>query len=283
MPRLPVRDAPGDWRRQAYILTLNPVNNPRTERPLPHDTLGPAPADEATSSSAGMSQSGMSQSGMSASRRALLADLRSRSQPATLAVLSTATGLHVNTVREHLAALVSAGLAVRSTSAPDGRGRPAATYAASIEDHALVRAEYAGLAAALASTIRRTSSTPSHDATVAGAEWGQELARTSSRTPEDDADPRTHVVTLLTQLGFAPEPGGQPSTTLLTRCPLLSTAQAYPDVVCAVHLGIVQGVLDVHGAGDATAELFPFSDPGACRLELSVTSPGGARPPARRP
>ena len=211
----------------------------------------------------------MSTSAMSTSRRALLATLRSQPQPTTLVALGVATGLHVNTVREHLAALVDAGLAVRGSGVPDGRGRPAATYAATGAEHALVRSEYTGLAAALASTIRRTSSTPDRDAAVAGAEWGRDLAHSSPPAPERDADPRRHVVTLLAQLGFAPQPGGQPSTTLLTRCPLLTTAQAYPDVVCAVHLGIVQGVLDADGADDVSAELFPFSDPGACRLELS--------------
>ncbi|RYV53057.1 winged helix-turn-helix transcriptional regulator [Pengzhenrongella frigida] len=214
---------------------------------------------------------------LSTSRRALLATLRSQPGPVTLTALGAATGLHVNTVREHLAALTDAGLVTRGRAAPHGRGRPAATYTASTDpatgsEPAPVSAEYAGLAAALASTIHRTSSSPSHDATVAGTEWGRELARNRpGPPPADDVDPRGRVVQLLADLGFAPRPADGPPAVLLTRCPLLETAHAYPDVVCAVHLGIVRGALGEFGADPAGAELHPFSDPGACRLDLART------------
>jgi len=209
---------------------------------------------------------------MSASRRALLATLRSQPEPATLATLSAATGLHVNTVREHLAALTGAGEVARGHAAPNGRGRPASTYTAAGPAQGPAGAEYAGLAAALASTIHRTSSSPSQDATVAGIEWGRELARTGpGPCPPDDVDPRDRVVGLLARLGFAPKAVAGSPTVLLTQCPLLDAARAYPEVVCAVHLGIVRGALGAYGADPERAELYPFSEPGACRLDLART------------
>ncbi|MCG2800454.1 MAG: helix-turn-helix domain-containing protein [Cellulomonas sp.] len=208
--------------------------------------------------------------------RAILAALRSQPAPFTLATLVTATGLHVNTVREHLAALTDAGLVTRGRTAPQGRGRPASTYAAlsssatSEPGPSPVSAEYAGLAAALASTIHRTSSSPGRDAADAGTEWGRELARTRpSPHPADDVDPRGQVVHLLADLGFAPQPVEDSPAVLLTRCPLLETARRYPEVVCAVHLGLVRGALGEFGADPEGAELYPFSDPGACRLDLA--------------
>ena len=237
-------------------------------RPLTHgDTdLGPRPATVVTAAAAPPS--------LSRSRRTLLAALRAEPEPVTLTALSTTSGLHVNTVREHLAALTDAGLVVRGRAATSGPGRPAATYAAAEPELGPVSPEYAGLAAALASTIHRTSSTPSQDATVAGIEWGRELARTGP-APHPAADPRDRVVQLLAQLGFAPQPAPDGTAVLLTRCPLLDTARAYPDVVCAVHLGIVRGALGEYGADDTGTDLHPFSEPGACRLNLprSATSP----------
>ena len=205
---------------------------------------------------------------MSTSRRTLLTTLRAEHRPVTLAALSATTGLHVNTVREHLAALTEAGLVERGRAAPGGRGRPAATYTAPGPDPGPGNAEYAGLATALASTIRRTSTSPSRDATLAGVEWGHELARTAPVHHPAGAGPRTRVVHLLSHLGFAPQPAATEPTVLLTRCPLLEAARTSPDVVCAVHLGIVRGALDEYGGDDTGTALHPFSDPGACRLTL---------------
>lgn len=208
--------------------------------------------------------------------RTILATLRAQPAPVTLATLVTTTGLHTNTVREHLTALTDAGVVTRGRTAPQGRGRPAATYAAlsnsatSEPDVGPVSAEYSGLAAALASTIHRTSNAPGRDAASAGTEWGHELARTRPGPhPADDVDPRGRVVHLLADLGFAPRPVDDTRAVLLTRCPLLETARMYPDVVCAVHLGLVRGALGEYGADPEGAELHPFSDPGACRLDLA--------------
>jgi predicted ArsR family transcriptional regulator len=182
-------------------------------------------------------------------------------------------------VREHLAALTGAGLVTRRRAAPKGRGRPAWLYAAPEPEPGPDGAEYAGLAAALASTIHRTSRSPRRDATVAGTAWGRELADTRSgpRSGDDGdprdrvVDPRDRVVGLLADLGFAPQAAVGSPAVLLTRCPLLETARTFPDVVCAVHLGIVRGALDAYGADPEAAALHPFSDPGACRLDLART------------
>lgn len=222
--------------------------------------LGPRPTTEAAPAPPALSKP----------RAALLTTLRAASHPMTLTALGTMTGLHVNTVREHLAALTSAGLVERGLAAPVGRGRPSATYTAAAPVPTHRGAEHAGLARALAATIHRTSSAPSEDAAAAGAEWGRDLARDDPAAgPSDVADPRGRAVRLLDRLGFAPRPEADGGSVLLTRCPLLETAQAYPGVVCAVHLGIVRGALEEYGAQDVGAELHPFSDPGACRLVLT--------------
>ena len=206
---------------------------------------------------------------LSTSRASLLETLRGQPEPTTLAALVDATGLHANTLREHLEALVKHGLVRRHRAEPSGRGRPAWLYEATEDDEGVGRSEYAGLAATLASAIHRTSDSPREDAIAAGTEWGHELAHgAGTPTTADEKAARRQVVELLGEIGFAPEPDNDSSVVRLTRCPLLEAAHQYPDVVCGVHLGIVRGALEEYGADPAGTDLFPFSEPGACRLEL---------------
>ena len=206
---------------------------------------------------------------LSASRAAVLDALRAATEPISLARLGESTGLHANTLREHLEALVARGLATRARSAPAGRGRPAWLYEATDPDIGVAGSEYAGLAATLAAHIHRTSSDPRADAVGAGHAWGRELARKAGR-PEASGSvaARRKVVELLDEVGFAHETDDRATTAHLTRCPLLETAKEYPDVVCGVHLGIVRGALEEYGADGERTDLQPFAEPGACRLEL---------------
>jgi predicted ArsR family transcriptional regulator len=183
-----------------------------------------------------------------------------------LVALADRTGLHANTLREHLEALEADGLVSRERATPTGRGRPAWLYQALEPPE---RSEYAGLAATLAAAIHRTSRTPRADAIAAGQDWGRELARGTGR-PRSSGQPaaRRQVVAMLQDIGFAPVADARSTTALLTRCPLLEAAHRYPDVVCGVHLGIVRGALDEYGADAERSDLHPFSDPHGCRLDL---------------
>jgi predicted ArsR family transcriptional regulator len=76
---------------------------------------------------------------------------------------------------------------------------------------------------------------------------------------------------MLDELGFAPRPDARAGVVKLGRCPLLEAAHAHPEVVCGVHLGVVRGALAELGNDPARTErteLQPFSEPGACRLDL---------------
>lgn len=231
---------------------LSGVNNPGDSR------LGPLPAPRTAR-----------RPPLPASRAAVLAALRAATEPIALATLIPATGLHVNTLREHLAALEDAELVRRRRAPPSGRGRPAWLYEAigGPQEQEQGAAPYAGLATALASAISRTSDSPRQDAIRAGTEWGHELARNQPLSPAAP-DPRRQVTTLLAGIGFGPEAAAEQSLRL-TRCPLLDAARQYPDVVCGVHLGIVRGALEEYGTDPTGVDLFPFSEPGACRLLLA--------------
>jgi predicted ArsR family transcriptional regulator len=195
--------------------------------------------------------------------------------PTALPELTEATGLHANTLREHLEALVNRGLVRRERSAPSGRGRPAWLYEAVDPSVGDAGTEYAGLAAALAAHLHRTSTDPDRDAVEAGRAWGRDLAhRAGPPSAPSAAAARRKVVDILDDVGFAPRTDERATTAHLTRCPLLETAKEYPDVVCGVHLGIVRGALEEYGADSARTQLLPFAEPGACRLALLTTREG---------
>lgn len=215
---------------------------------------------------------------ISGARAAVLAALEHQPGPATLAALSQATSLHVNTLRGHLEALESQQRVRRLRAAPSGRGRPAWLYEAT-EPTGRALSDYAVLASRLAAAIHRTSVDPRAEGVTAGREWGQSLARDSVEgTSPSPAEARRRVVTLLADLGFAPEPHSRATAVRLTRCPLLDAARSHPDVVCGVHLGIVRGALQEWGAPSDHVELLPFSEPGACRLLMpAAPRPGNGR------
>ncbi len=200
----------------------------------------------------------------------VLEALRTFEHPATLAELTDVTGLHGNTVREHLASLEADGHVQRGTQSPQGRGRPAATYIASPRTDDPLTREYVGLATTLAAALRRLSRHPAADARTAGRDWGRQLAQTGgtadARTP---IQRRRSVVALLERLRFAPTASANATTVRLTRCPLLDAAHEYPDVVCTIHRGVVEGMLATWGDTTTTVELTPFAEPGACVLQLT--------------
>lgn len=206
---------------------------------------------------------------LSGQRLRVLEYVRAHS-PVRVADAAAALDLHPNTVREHLEAVAGLGLVERSTATAFGRGRPATVYRVSAADPAVAARDYAGLATALAGHLARTSAHPERDARAAGSEWGRALIEEGNQAGSDS---RRSVLEALTRLGFAPEddsdPAGGHRGIALRRCPLLDAARRYPGVVCQVHLGIVEGMLEHLGTPAAEGlGLIPFAEPGACRLFL---------------
>lgn len=183
----------------------------------------------------------------------------------SIAALARAASLHENTVRGHLEHLLEDGYLTREQEAVGGRGRPAWLWRAVVRE---ADAPYAALAGVLAETLARTSADPTADAHTAGQGWGRGLAATLPKA-SDAASARRTVVAVMRDQGFAPDDAGE--TITLRRCPLIQAAATHPDVVCAVHRGMVDGVLSEVGRDDTT-ELTPFTGPGECTLHVRATS-----------
>lgn len=212
-----------------------------------------------------------------------LTDGADRGDVGTVARVAEVVAAHPNGVRRHLDSLVEQGLVATAdpgSKGARGRGRPSVTYvvtpagrAALAATAAPISAEYLGMAAAFASDLAERSATPADQARSIGRRWGRSLAaqrpaaqRAPARRPAAQSVP-AQVVALLDGLGFSPvrRPDGDVA---LRTCPLLAAARNNPEVLCQVHLGLVQGASATYGGASDGGELLPFAEPGACVLRL---------------
>jgi predicted ArsR family transcriptional regulator len=183
------------------------------------------------------------------------------------AELARRLGLHQNTIRFHLGVLVDAGL-VRSRPAERSvPGRPRILYSLRPGGAAADRDEYRLLATILAGTVARDDD-GSAQAEHAGHSWGRYLVRRPHPLrPLTDEQATEEVVELLDQQGFAPETGD--SEIRMRRCPFHELAESQPEIVCAVHRGLITGALQELGSDLEVESLDVFVQPDLCVARLS--------------
>src|ERR1043166_5978081 len=139
------------------------------------------------------------------SRADVLDMLRAADSPLGVREVAQQMGLHPNTARFHLEALVEAGLAPRETEDRETPGRPRVGYRASAGGPA-GRRRYRLLAEMLTSLIAGTMPEPGKAAAAAGREWGAYL---TEQPPPYQKLPAGQAIGKLTgimeELGFAPQ------------------------------------------------------------------------------
>jgi predicted ArsR family transcriptional regulator len=213
------------------------------------------------------------------------------------AELGSRTGLHVTTVRFHLDALCDEGAIKRVRLNRPGPGRPRTGYLAVEEP-----LDYRILAEVLALELGQSKESRTRRAQHAGKRWAamlaahQDPAENSPKAGADDVldEAAVRATVAFTRLGFAPELVGvakrskasstdrgtaseQERTIRLHACPVRDLARSHPEVVCGVHLGLLQGMLtDTPGgtghrkaAPRLSARLTPFVEPELCVARLS--------------
>lgn len=207
-----------------------------------------------------------------ASRAAVLDVLRRSPSPLGVAAIASAVGLHTNTVRSHLDLLVDSGHVVRGVEPRSRPGRPAAVYEATAAPDD--GRNYQLLAEVLAGYLISTSARPGDAAAAAGRQWAGAGSRTTDDNPHSsipDGDGVAQVLRMLANTGFAPELTSDGRSIRLHHCPFRELAQAYPQVVCGAHLGIMQGALAELGVPVEATRLLPFVEDDLCVATLTPT------------
>lgn len=202
-------------------------------------------------------------------RQDVLDCLRDAGAPVSVADVAGHTRMHVNTARFHLDGLVGDGLAVREPEARDVPGRPRILYsstgpAAGPRSFRLLAEMLTGLVSAL------DDARPA--AIEAGRSWGRHLV--DRPAPSERVDPEeatARLIQVLADVGFRPESGPDVAgerDVLLHHCPFREVAERHTDVVCGLHLGLMQGALAELRAPVDSPSLDPFVTPQLCVAHL---------------
>lgn len=220
---------------------------------------------------------------MSERRKQILTIVHQAAEPVEVAAVARAAGVHPNTARFHLDALVADGVLDSTPRTSGGRGRPHNTYRSRPGQARGTARRYRLLAEILLSQLAGTGDDAAGAATAAGRAWGAYLAPrlAPARSASRDAA-LAQLIGMLDDLDFAPEPvhiepHGPPSRTdgadvvdsiRLRHCPFLELADPHRDLVCRVHLGLMQGALAELKAPISVTSLVPFEEPDACMAHL---------------
>lgn len=217
--------------------------------------------------------------GSAGRRQDVLRQLKAAGTPLSIATLARELDVHPNTVRFHLDALVARGQAEQVAPVHSRPGRPAQLF------RSVPRMDPGGprryrLLAEILVQIIAAEREPGERAADAGRAWGQLLAG-AARTGEhvagaSPAAPVRRLVSLLSELGFDPDlRGGNDGRQIgLRHCPFLELAQARSQVVCPIHLGIMQGAMSAWEAPVTVNRLEPFAEPDLCLAHLAPSAAG---------
>ncbi|WP_407342678.1 helix-turn-helix transcriptional regulator [Pengzhenrongella phosphoraccumulans] len=230
------------------------------------------------------------------SRVAVLEVVRSDG-PLDVQAISQRVGLHPNTVRAHLDQLMEARLVESSVSPRATPGRPRLNFAAVAGTVADPADPYRMLAGLLAGAVGASVPAPGAVAADLGSRWGHQAVRVGGPGGEvpdgsgvDDDVVVDRLCALLVAVGFEPAvaevypeagrdvPGSRAAdgSTLieLHRCPFGDVAREHRDVVCGVHLGLMQGALEQLHASTTAVRLEPFAHPDLCLVHLTPKAAG---------
>ena len=206
------------------------------------------------------------------SRADVLDMLRAADGPLGVREVAQRMRLHPNTARFHLEALVEAGLAVRETEDRETPGRPRIGYQATA-DGPPGRRRYRLLAEMLTTLIAGTVPDPAEAAEEAGREWGAYLSEQPLPYQKLSAEEAIGKLSaIMEEVGFAPQAeadGGQYRLSL-RQCPFREVALQHENVICALHLGLIQGALARMRAPVTADGLDPFVEPSLCIARLTA-------------
>jgi predicted ArsR family transcriptional regulator len=185
-----------------------------------------------------------------------LADGRS----ATLAELADVAGVHLNTIRVHVAALESADVLHSAQKPASGPGRPAVEYRLA-DGWGLSSTDFLELAGLLAAALVRAGPDAA-DLRATGADWGRYLVGRPGRRDAALEMPRA-----LERVGFHADVSGD--VVRISGCPCAVVSPDHPEVICALATGLVEGVLAASGSDRRVAEHDNHPERRRCTLRLT--------------
>ena len=215
--------------------------------------------------------------GLSAAQHALLDEISRHPRPVTVADVAAAMGLHQNSVRDSLAVLVDAQLVARTRLPAVGRGRPSWAYesVAPTQAAALSR-EFADVCDAVAEHLATTDPDPEGAAHDIGVRWGRRMMDLLAAGPQAPADDLVdahagRIRLLMSSLGYQAR-ADEPTRITLHQCPLRTEGAVPVPLVCQMHRGMLDEMLQTMSGGAVVGTLTPFAGADYCMIEVGASS-----------
>lgn len=219
-----------------------------------------------------MSAAAAAHGGPSGRRRDVLRVLKAAPSPMGITAIAKVLDVHPNTVRFHLDTLVGDGRVEHVEPDRKRPGRPALMFRAVPQMDRDGPRHYRMLAEILVVTLA-SGRDPSGKAQAAGRTWGLQLKTTAPQVKKASVKQSIdHLVGVLDEFGFAPDrrkSGGEQQIGL-RHCPFLELAETQRKIVCPIHLGLMQGVLESQAAPVAVDRLDAFVQPDLCLAHLTL-------------
>lgn len=205
-------------------------------------------------------------------RYAIYLEIARSASPRTTADIADLLGLHANTVRPHLERMRDVGLLDVEVDARGTVGRPQHRYslAADAPSLGLEPPAFPTLASMLASVAAQSLPAPDDVATVGRAQ-GRALCG-GQRQPVDRSCVSA-LVFALDALGFDPAVEESPTGAVIgfAHCPYRELAEVYPQLVCQLHRGMVEGFVEAFATQEVDVEWFhTLSEREPCQVGLSA-------------
>lgn len=269
---LPARGRPGDGTLRTVDDGIDPAVGPvadagRAVPAAPSDDSDLAPARLAVLKALGDN-----------TRYAIYLELARSPRPLSTADVSAVLGLHPNTVRPHLERMRDVGLLQVESDTRGGVGRPQHLYSLASDAPSL------GLEPAmfpiLARMLLRLAAASGADAADA-----LDVGRDQGRVDGERLRLRgclSAVVAQLEEMGFDPalavddDPvaAAEAVTIAFAHCPFRDLAEQRPDILCSLHRGLIEGVVEATGEGEEVTGFGSLVDRDPCQVEIRL--PGSA-------
>lgn len=200
-------------------------------------------------------------------RYAIYLELARSPLPLSTAEIADVLDLHVNTVRPHLERMRDVGLLDVRSEASGGVGRPQHLYSLAEDAPAL------GLEPSPFPMLARVLLEAAAEAGLDSGELanaGRTQGRSDAHAWDDGTDALEALIVEQARLGFDPEVVDLDHGAVMAfaHCPFRSLAEQHPDLVCSLHCGLVEGLVQEIGGADVV-RFHPLVDRTPCQVELS--------------
>lgn len=203
-------------------------------------------------------------------RYAIYLELARSERPLATADIARSLRLHPNTVRPHLERMRELGLLEQLVEARGGVGRPQHRYRLAADAPSLgLEPPVFPLMSRLLLRVAAEAGATRDDAYEAGRAQGHDAAGRWLGQRCGAA-----LVGELARLGFDPEVVDDTDCVTIgfMHCPFRDLAVSHPDLVCGLHRGMVEGLVDRLGDGQVL-RFRSLLDPDPCQVDLDALEP----------